>query len=195
MNPLNASPNVDVTINIHALYGSALFVHKSTIDNLVNDIQHVRRRETIAMTPVNALKVLNEIVNSEPSLSHQDYSPENQQEDKQIVIDCIKENTGSQLTPLIASSGLSIQYAMMMGLVENAIKQFPNKAIKILLPPNCYGGTNDQSRRIADLIPNVGIVDLLVDGGEDLVSSLDVALKTVADSDGFIGELLNGVFY
>ena len=61
--------------------------------------------------------------------------------------------------------------------------QYPSKAIKIILPPNCYGGTNDQARRIADLNANIEIVDLPVDGGQDLVSSLDVALKASADSD------------
>jgi cystathionine beta-lyase/cystathionine gamma-synthase len=181
---LSTSPNIDITVNNHPSHGCALLVHNTSINNLVSDIQHVRRRETIAMTPVNALKVLNEMVGQDSTKTNENNPVQNQEKDKQIVINCIKENTGSELTPLIASSGLSIQYAMMMGLVENAIKLYPNKPIKILLPPNCYGGTNDQSRRIADLIPNVGIVDLLVDGGQDLVSSLDVALKTVADSDG-----------
>ena len=175
------SAHIDVTVNIHPLCGSVMLIHDSNIDNMVSDVQHVRRRETIAMTPVNSLNVLKEIVNKGSS---DGLSKESQQSDKQIVVDCIKENTGSQLMPLIGSSGLSIQYAMMMGLVENAIKQYPGKAIKIILPPNCYGGTNDQSRRIADLIPNVEIVDMLVDGGQDLVLSLDEALRIVADTDG-----------
>jgi cystathionine beta-lyase/cystathionine gamma-synthase len=185
--PLNTSPNSDVTVNTHSLYGCALFIHDSSIENLVSDVQHVRRRETIAMTPVNSLHLLNEMVNDETDLSvviESNGSSEIQQNNTQIINNCINENTGSNLTPLIASSGLSIQYAMMMGLVENAIQNHPDKPIKILLPPNCYGGTNDQSRRIADLIPNVGILDLLVDGGQNLVSSLDEALKTVAEVDG-----------
>jgi len=180
---LNTSENIDVTVNIHPLCGSVMLIHHPTIDNIISDVQHVRRRETIAMTPVNCLNVLNEIVNKS-SLSPESLAIEKPEKDKQTVIDCIKENTGSDLMPLIASSGLSIQYAMMMGLVENALKHYPNKAIKIILPPNCYGGTNDQSRRIADLIPNVGIVDMLVDGGQNLVSSLDAALTSVADADG-----------
>jgi cystathionine beta-lyase/cystathionine gamma-synthase len=156
-----------------------MLIHNTQINKIISDAQHVRRRETIAMTPPNALNLLKLIVNDESQ-----ELIENQLQDKQIVIECIKENTGSELVPLIASSGLSIQYAMMMGLVENAIIHHPGKAIKIILPPNCYGGTNDQSRRIADLIANVEIVDMLVDGGQDLVSSLDAALKTVAQADG-----------
>ena len=177
--PLKTSKHVDISVNIHPSFGSIMLIHNSEINKIISDIQHVRRRETIAMTPPNALRLLKAIVNDE---IHQPL--ENQQQDKQIVVECIKENTGSTLQPLIASSGLSIQYAMMMGMVENAIKQHPNKAIKIILPPNCYGGTNDQSRRIADLMDNVEIVDMLVDGGQDLVSSLDEALESVAKTDG-----------
>lgn len=180
---LNATSNIDVTVNLHPQYGSAMVIHntkRTSLENdkMVKDIQHVRRRETIAMTPVNALNVLHEIVNNQ-----QKSSEECKAENICRIYDCIKENTGSSVTPLIASSGLSIQYAIMMGLVEDTIKQHPGKSIKIVLPPNCYGGTNDQARRIADLIPNVEIVDLLVDGGKELVSSLEEALNEVANSD------------
>jgi cystathionine beta-lyase/cystathionine gamma-synthase len=187
---LETNLNIDISVNSHHSFGSAMVIHNTNILNIVSDVQHVRRRETIAMTPVNCLNVLNEIIDNETDLSvdneteyKDDLTSESYKENKQIVIDCIKENTGSHLAPLIASSGLSIQYAMMMGLVENAIIKYPNKQIKILLPPNCYGGTNDQSRRIADLIPNVDIVDLHVDGGQDLVNSLEFALNKVAEDD------------
>ncbi len=175
----NSNLNCDVTVNVHPQFGSVMLIHNATIDKIVSDVQHVRRRETIAMTPPNALNLLNQMVNGEV---HQ--FNDTQQQDTQLINKCIQENTGSTLAPLIASSGLSIQYAILMGFIENALTQYPNKPIKILLPPNCYGGTNDQSRRIAELIPNVGIVDLLVDGGQNLVSSLKAALKSVADADG-----------
>ena len=186
--PLMVKSNLDVTVNIHPHYGSAMVIHNSKLtplvsDELVKDVQHVRRRETIAMTPVNALNVLHEIVGNTQDLSDNRKTEQGKTENRNKVYDCIQENTGSTLTPLIASSGLSIQYAILMGLVEDAMKQSPGKSIEIILPPNCYGGTNDQARRIADLIPNVGIVDLLVDGEQNLVSSLDVALKEVALSD------------
>lgn len=176
---LSTHSHIDVTVNIHPSCGSIMVIHNTQIDNIVSDVQHVRRRETIAMSPVNCFNLLNEMVTD---ASINDFS--NDMQNKQIVVDCIKENTGSTLMPLIGSSGLSIQYAMMMGLVENALKQYPDKAIKIILPPNCYGGTNDQSRRIADLISNVGIVDLLVDGDQNLVDSLEEALASVAHDDG-----------
>jgi cystathionine beta-lyase/cystathionine gamma-synthase len=157
-----------------------MVIHKSpTLDpkvtEIVKDVQHVRRRETIAMTPPNALKVLKEMVRdvtSDIDLIQGDNS--------QIVHQCIQDNTGSSIAPLVASSGLAIQYAIMMGLVENAIIKHPNKPIALILPPNCYGGTNDQARRIANLIPNTDIFDLLVDGGHDLVTSLDAVLTQVA---------------
>jgi cystathionine beta-lyase/cystathionine gamma-synthase len=176
--PLTVNANIDVTVNLHAHYGSAMIIHNADKADVVKNVQHVRRRETIAMTPPNALNVLHEIVNNQqttPALSRA--------ENEVSVHNCIKHNTGSTVTPLVASSGLSIQYAILMGLVENAMTQYPGKAIKIILPPNCYGGTNDQARRIADLNTNIEIVDLPVDGGHDLVSSLDVALKASADSD------------
>ncbi|MFK8012776.1 MAG: hypothetical protein AB8B80_12085, partial [Marinicellaceae bacterium] len=177
---LNTNTHCDITVNIHPTYGSAMVIHNSKITNIISDVQHVRRRETIAMSPINSLKLLKEIV----SIANDNDAISDSTLDKMSVFKCIQENTGSNQKPLIASSGLSIQYAIMMGFIENAVIEHPTKPIKIILPPNCYGGTNDQSRRIADLIPNVGIVDLLVDGGQDLVNSLDEALKSVALIDG-----------
>ena len=182
--PLTNPNNIDATINRHPQFGATIVIHKSPaldpqVTEMVKDVQHVRRRETIAMTPPNALKVLNEMVlnvSSGVELIHND--------NLQIVHQCIRDNTGSSITPIVASSGLAIQYAIMMGLVENAITEHPNKPIALILPPNCYGGTNDQARRIANLIPNTDIFDLLVDGGHDLVTSLDAVLTQVANNNG-----------
>jgi len=181
---LTVNANIDATINHHSQFGSTIIIHNPEASStqakaLVKDVQHVRRRETIAMTPPNALKLLIEIVKGEISVP---VSTTN--DDLETIYQCIQQNTGSSVTPLIASSGLSIQYAIMMGLVEDALSQHPNKPIAIILPPNCYGGTNDQARRIVELIPNVDIVDLLVDGDQNLVSSLEVALNHVAKNDG-----------
>ena len=182
--PLTNPINIDATINRHPQFGATIVIHKSPaldpqVTEMVKDVQHVRRRESIAMTPPNALKVLNEMVlnvSSGVELIHND--------NLQIVHQCIRDNTGSSITPIVASSGLAIQYAIMMGLVENAITEHPNKPIALILPPNCYGGTNDQARRIANLIPNTDIFDLLVDGGHDLVTSLDSVLTQVANNNG-----------
>jgi cystathionine beta-lyase/cystathionine gamma-synthase len=182
--PLTNHVNIDATINRHPQFGATIVVHKSPdlnpqVTEMVKDVQHVRRRESIAMTPPNTLKVLNEMVRdltSDVELIHSD--------NLQIVHQCIRDNTGSSITPIVASSGLAIQYAIMMGLVENAITEHPNKPIALILPPNCYGGTNDQARRISNLIPNTDIFDLLVDGGHDLVTSLDAVLTQVANNNG-----------
>jgi cystathionine beta-lyase/cystathionine gamma-synthase len=176
--PLSVTTNFDATVNTHPHYGSTIVIHNAQITNIVKDVQHVRRRESIAMTPVDALNVLHEIVNDK-----QNAVEVCQPQDVNRVYDCIKENTGSTVTPLIASSGLSIQYAMMMGLVEDAMTHYPGKPIKLINPPNCYGGTNDQVRRIGDLISSVEIVDLYVDNGQELVGSLEAVLKEVAESD------------
>ncbi len=176
--PLKVATSVDATVNVHPHYGSTIVIHNSNITNLVNDVQHVRRRESIAMTPIDTLDVLCEIVMDKPNAPV--HCP---QENVDCVLACIQENTGSPVTPLVASSGLSIQYSMMMGLIEDAMTQHPDKPVNLIIPPNCYGGTNDQARRIADVLSNVNIVDLHVDGGQDLVSSLDVALDEAAKSD------------
>ena len=170
--------HIDATVNLHPDYGSAIIVHGADFASTVKDVQHVRRRESIAMTPIHTLNLLHEIVGKN-STSAQTSTPEA----VAGVLECIKLNTGSPVTPLVASSGLSIQYAMMMGLIEEAMAHHPNKAIKLIIPPNCYGGTNDQARRISTLISAVEIVDLYVDSGHDLVSSLDVALDDAAQSD------------
>ncbi|TDR17502.1 PLP-dependent transferase [Marinicella litoralis] len=180
---LNNNPVIDLTVNLHHDLGSYILIHQPNAKQMVQAIQHVRRRETIAMSPQNCLSILHELVGNEgpfSSVEHINKTSEN----KQTVATCIRQNTGSQSSPLIASSGLSIQYAILMGLVENAITAHPDKPIKIILPPNCYGGTNDQSRRVADLIPQAEVLDLLVDGGADIVNSLESVLSAAAEVDG-----------
>jgi len=176
--PLAINAAIDATVNIHPDYGSVIVVHDANATDLVKDIQHVRRRETIAITPPNALNLLKEITFAKPVSAEKE-----KRQSFKIISDCIRENTGTTGSVLIASSGLSIQYAILMGLIEDAFTQHPDKSVAIILPPNCYGGTNDQARRIATLIPKAEIVDLLVDGGQDLVSSLRVALAQVAETD------------
>ena len=55
-------------------------------------------------------------------------------------------------------------------------ENYKEKPIKFIVPPNCYGGTNDQARRVADCIKNVEIVDLPVDRNNDMVKSIDLIL-------------------
>lgn len=175
---LSTNPNIDLTVNRHPTLGSYLVLHKSNTKQIVSAVQHVRRRETIAMSPAHCLQALQELVGNKTETVTLNPNA------KDTVAHCIQDNTGSQSTTLVASSGLSIQYAILMGLIEHAQTNYPDKPIKIILPPNCYGGTNDQSRRVAELIPQAEIVDLLVDGGADLVNSLEVALSSVAEVDG-----------
>lgn len=176
--------NIDITVNTHSHWGSALIIHDSKknaaagIDSIVSAIQHVRRRETIAVTPLNAFNLLHEMTGNPPKPLSEDPTL-----DIEKISACIQENSGSTLAPAIASSGLSVQYAILMGFIDKAHAEQPDKKIVIMLPPNCYGGTNDQARRIAEINPSVEIMDLPVDGDQDMVSSLDEALKAVATSD------------
>ncbi|MAB38053.1 MAG: cystathionine beta-synthase [Aequorivita sp.] len=176
---LDLNPNVDILINLYGTLGSIITVNGERNEDYISEIQHVRRRETIAMTPANCLVALKALMDqtavAEPK--------SNVAEDKKSVLNSIKEITGSPTTPLVASSGLSIQYAIMMGLIHDAQKNHPGKPIKFLVPPNCYGGTNDQARRVAACLDNVQIVDLLVDGDNDMVQSIDTVLTEVAKED------------
>lgn len=70
-----------------------------------------------------------------------------------------------------------------MGLIHDALENHKGKAIKFIVPPNCYGGTNDQARRVAACVKNVEIVDLPVDGGSDMVKSIDTVLTKIANED------------
>ncbi|MEQ9006967.1 MAG: cystathionine beta-synthase, partial [Ekhidna sp.] len=107
----------------------------------------------------------------------------NVEKDKTHVMDTIREVTGTNSKAVIGSSGLSIQYAIMMGLIDYALQQHPGKDIKIIVPPNCYGGTNDQARRVAACVENVEVLDLLVDGDHNMVQSIDQVLDQVAKVD------------
>jgi len=173
------NPTIDFFINIHAHLGSILLVNGVQNESYISEIQHVRRRETIAMTPVNCLTALNALINNSSSENKES----NVEANKAIVLDSIASITGTKAMPLVGSSGLSIQYAIMMGLIHDALEKHKGKAIKMIIPPNCYGGTNDQARRVAACIGNVEVVDLPVDGGNDMVQGIDIVLDKAAKED------------
>jgi len=174
----NLIPTIDFCINIDPILGSLLVVNGKENESYISEIQHVRRRETISMTPANCLVALNKLVGNST-----EETQINTSEAKSSVIKSIQEITGANTTPLVASSGLSIQYAILMGLVNDAIDNHKGKAIKIVVPPNCYGGTNDQARRVAACLDNVEVMDLPVDGDNDMVQSIDLVLATIAEQD------------
>jgi cystathionine beta-lyase/cystathionine gamma-synthase len=173
------SLNIDFFINIHNHLGSVLVINGGQNESYISEIQHVRRRETIAMTPANCLLAFNSILKNSSS----ENSKHTVQEDKTLVLNSIKEITATKIQPLVASSGLSIQYAIMMGLIHDAQEKHQGKAIKFIVPTNCYGGTNDQARRVAACIHNVEVVDLAVDGDNDMVKSIDAVLDIIANED------------
>jgi len=179
INAFKLQSNVDFYINYNAILGSVLVVNGSQNDSYVSEIQHVRRRETIAMTPSNCLIALHSIVDGTTVESQNDNVATN----KASLIDSIKTITEAKTNAVVASSGLSMQYAIVMGLIHDAQEKHPGKAIKIIVPPNCYGGTNDQARRIAACINNVEVMDLPVDGGQNMVKSIDIVLDKIAKED------------
>lgn len=170
---------VDFYLALYENLGSILIVQGTDNEHYISDIQHVRRRETIAMTPDDCLTALQALVADKAAA----ITLRNIEKDKKSVLDSIKSITGSATKALVASSGLSIQYAIMMGLMHDAAENHKGKAIKIIVPPNCYGGTNDQARRVAACLDHVDIVDLLVDGDNDMVQSIDTILDQIAQED------------
>ena len=176
---VNLNPNVDFYINLYSHLGSVLVVNGKENASYISDIQHVRRRETIAMTPANSLAALKLLVAHSPI----ENKTKDNSTNKTRVLDLISTITGTELKPLVASSGLSIQYAIMMGLIHDALENHKGKAIKFIVPPNCYGGTNDQARRVAACLDHVEVVDLPVDGDNDMVKSIHTVLDTIAKQD------------
>jgi cystathionine beta-lyase/cystathionine gamma-synthase len=174
------NPNIDFTVNIHSYLGSVLLINEKVNNNYISEVQHFRRRETIAMTPINTLVALQNLVAKQPDTHYENI----EQDHKNNVQKTTKEITGTRTTPLVASSGLSMQYAIVMGLIDDALTNHKGKEIKIIVPPNCYGGTNDQARRVADAIENVEVVDLPVDGGKDMVDGINLVLDKIAHDDG-----------
>ncbi len=176
INSFDLDSNVDFFFNYNANLGGVLLVNGAQNDSYISEIQHVRRRETIAMTPSNCLSALRSIVDgSKVEVENSDIVA-----NKASLIQSIKTITEAKTKAVVASSGLSMQYAIVMGLIHDAQENHPGKAIKIIVPPNCYGGTNDQARRVAACIENVDVMDLPVDGGNDMVKSIGVVLDKIA---------------
>lgn len=170
--------NTDFHIYTYQHLGSIILIDDAS-KNYVGDIQHVRRRETVAMTPLNSKALLEAMVNSTSILSQDIDVPLH----KNSISTLINTITNTTAQPLFASSGLSMQYAIMMGLVDDAQQRFPDKKIKFVVPPNCYGGTNDQARRVAAANDHIDIVDLPVDGDNDMVQSTHLVLDQIAQED------------
>lgn len=173
------SSTIDFYISSHPQLGSVILVNGEQNDSYVSEIQHVRRRETIAMTPDNCLSALNLLIDTAFVI------PQNTdvEANKSEVVKTINQITNSNSKVLVASSGLSMQYAIMMGLIHDAQEQHPGKEIKFVVPPNCYGGTNDQARRVAACLDKVDVVDLLVDGDNNMVESIATVLDKLATED------------
>ncbi|MCW8898924.1 MAG: PLP-dependent transferase [Flavobacteriales bacterium] len=178
MGKVDLHPNIDFFISIHPQWGSILVVNGKQNENYISEIQHVRRRETIAMTPANCFSALQQLIGDSATTEEN-----NLEANKASVIASIKKITGTSKNALLGSSGLSIQYAIMMGLIDDALEKHPGKAIHIVVPPNCYGGTNDQARRVAACLNNVEVVDLPVDGNHNMVESTNIVLEQAAAAD------------
>lgn len=175
---MELNEHIDFYVSSHEQFGSIIVANGKGSHGFIAEIQHVRRRETIAMTPANCLEVLNILIGKGSNLDRSSVA-----EHKASVLQSIRSITGANTTALVASSGLSTQYAIVMGLVDHALEYHPGKAIKIVVPPNCYGGTNDQARRVAACIGNVEVMDLPVDGDNDMVQSVALVLDQIATMD------------
>ncbi|NQZ75083.1 MAG: cystathionine beta-synthase [Ekhidna sp.] len=168
----------DFQINLIEGLGSIIAINPSVGDDYISEIQHFRRRETIAMTPADCLSLLHSLISKNDPQKH-----EVNKTAQQNLAKTIQEVTQTISKPLIGSSGLSIQYSISMGLIDKISETYPEKEIKIIIPPNCYGGTNDQARRISACLERVEVVDLPVDREQDMVSSVELVLTEAANLD------------
>lgn len=175
------NPNIDFYINTHEKFGSVLLVNSVNAKNYISEVQHFRRRETIAMTPANCFSALTSLLGKPITSPDKSKCEIN----KTTVLSSIQKITATNSKALIGSSGLSIQYAIVMGLIHDALENYQGLDIKIIVPPNCYGGTNDQARRIAACLKNVDVIDLAVDGDNNMVKSTELVLDQVAKEDAF----------
>ncbi|MFT6068056.1 MAG: cystathionine beta-lyase/cystathionine gamma-synthase [Bacteriovoracaceae bacterium] len=166
--------NADFILNLYGKRGSVIQVMNNDTQ-YINEIQHVRRRESIAMTPQDCLSILKSFIGES--------SDEQVFEDSCELNKTIQEITKTKVAAAIGSCGLSVQYAIMMGLIHHGRDNFKDQDIKFIVPPNCYGGTNDQARRVAACISNVEIIDLPVDSGKDMVQELERILDEVAKAN------------
>ncbi len=164
----------DFVVSIDEKLGSIIQVSAQKSE-YISEIQHVRRRESIAMTPHNCHTLLKTLM-GETFESVLDETIDD-------LAETINEITSTSSMPVIGSCGLSVQYAIMMGLIHHAFDKYKGKDIKFIVPPNCYGGTNDQARRVAACVDQVEIVDLAVDSGKDMVTELERILTEAALSD------------
>lgn len=180
INDFKLHEQFDFVLNVYPEIGSILCVNCQEKLQYIAAIQHFRRRETIAMTPFNSNYALEELVDK----THSEPLPEATEIQKSEVEKIVQSITLSDSKVVFASSGLSMQYAIAMGLIDEAKTKYPTKPIRFIVPPNCYGGTNDQARRVADSSHDVKVLDLPVDGENDMVSSLEEVLNSVALEDG-----------
>ena len=173
---LRLSDNIDFHLSIQSKLGSIIIINGEKNNRYISKIQHMRRRETIAMTPKNSFDLLNSIVN------HIKINKANTNISliKKNVLRSISQITKSNSKSVVASSGLSMQYAIMMGLIDYAQTHHTDKKIKFIVPVNCYGGTNDQARRVVECIENVEIIDLLVDGKNNMTDSINIILDKIS---------------
>ncbi|PKG43325.1 PLP-dependent transferase [Psychroflexus sp. MES1-P1E] len=179
MGGADLSSAIDFYVSVQPPLGSIILVNSKESESYISEIQHVRRRETIAMTPADSFSALQQLVGKSPSTPVERDRAKN----KASVVKSVQEITATKSKVLLGSCGLSVQYAIMMGLIDDAKEKHPGKNIKIIVPPNCYGGTNDQARRVVAAIENVDILDLPVDRDNDMVQSTDQVLDQVAKLD------------
>jgi cystathionine beta-lyase/cystathionine gamma-synthase len=179
MGGADLSPAIDFYVSVQPPLGSIILVNSEESESYISEIQHVRRRETIAMTPADSFSALQQLVGKSPSTPVERDTVKN----KASVFQSVQEITATKSKVLLGSCGLSVQYAIMMGLIDDAKEKHPGKNIKIIVPPNCYGGTNDQARRVVAAVENVDILDLPVDRDNDMVQSTDQVLDQVAQLD------------
>lgn len=176
---LEAISDFDAAVYLLEGTGSVACVYADSdpAEKLASEIQHVRRRESVALTPADSYALLSKMVGKKIP-----YLPASEN-DAQCINKAAAGHSGGSARVLIGSSGLSVQYAIFMGFVDKIKTEHPNSPIKFIVPTNCYGGTNDGARRIAAIDPLIDIIDLKVDSDDGFIEGLDTILKSLASEN------------
>src|SRR3970040_1182775 len=93
---VDLNSNIDFVVNVHSPLGSVLLVNSERNESYISEIQHVRRRETIAMTPAHFLVALRSLADQ----SSFDTEKSNVEANKAVGLDSITKMTGTTTKPV-----------------------------------------------------------------------------------------------
>jgi len=97
MGEADLSPAIDFYVSVQPPLGSIILVNSEESESYISEIQHVRRRETIAMTPADSFSALQQFVGKFPSTPVERDTAKN----KASVVKSVQEITATKSEVLL----------------------------------------------------------------------------------------------